>query len=809
VSQRVGSYEVVRILARGGMAVVYLAHQPTLGRAVALKRLQIDSADPTVAQRFVREARLAAGLGHPNVVTLFDFFQDDGVPYIAMEYVGGGSLRRLVGRLGLPEVFGVLEGILAGLEHAEARGIAHRDLKPENVLITQGGAIKIADFGIARAYNALTQSLTSTGATIGTPAYMAPEQVTDEPLGPYTDLYAVGVIAYELLAGRPPFDPEAGPMAVLYGQVHKRPPPLTERAPQVPVAVCEWVECLLAKAPSDRPRSAADAREALEELAVAELGPYWRRRAAVTPAPDPVPTLVVAHDRRALRPPTAETRVVPRRRGRRRIALAAAALAVAGIVTAVALVGLDSTPPARPAGTGAKKPVRTAAATPFDFDGDRKAELVLGMPGSGRSNAGAVLMRSGDAAEVITPATAHIKGPYSGRENFGKSVASGDFDHDGHADLAVSVPGRGLVVVFHNSSEGLRGGRIDRIHPSRTRPFEARSGRFGNRMLSADLNGDGFDDLALGAPGADTGRVGSGVIYVLFGGRHGLAHDPQPVFRPTDALVNFGTALRGGDINGDGYADLVEGAPDDVLSGRAGHATYCAGSRTGPHRCHLLPGPVSSGTSALAVADVDGDHYDDIIQGDAVVEYAAVERGAALGGEVRVWLGRRHGPTGDPIVISQQTHNVPGGDDLGDEFGAAVGAGDLDRDGYADIVVGAPGEDEASGAVTVIRGSGTGVAATGHARFDKAAFGGIPGDPVAGEQLGWAVAVTDVAGNKRLDVAVDAHGAVRLADAVFVIKGGTGNFAPGETRIWWPLRGAVKLKNPNIERIRFGREAGA
>ena len=193
------------MLARGGMAVVYLVHQPALDRDVVLKRLDLEGGDPALAQRFVREARLAATLDHPNVVTLFDFFEHDGVPYIAMEYVAGGSLRELVGRLELPQVCGVVEGVLAGLGHAERQGIAHRDLKPENLLLTRRGTVKIADFGIARAYNALTQRLTAPGMAIGTPAYMAPEQATNEPLSPATDLYSLGVIAYELLAGRPPF----------------------------------------------------------------------------------------------------------------------------------------------------------------------------------------------------------------------------------------------------------------------------------------------------------------------------------------------------------------------------------------------------------------------------------------------------------------------------------------------------------------------------------------------------------------------------------------------------------------------------
>ena len=277
-TQRVGSYEIVRMLARGGMAVVYLVRQPALDREVVLKRLDLERDDPTLAQRFVREARLAAALDHPNIVTLFDFFEHDGVPYIAMEYVNGGSLRSLIGTLDLPQVLGVLEGVLAGLAHAERRGIAHRDLKPENVLVTRRGNVKIADFGIARAYNALSQRLTVTGKAMGTPVYMAPEQAMDDPIGPQTDLYALGVIVYELLAGRPPFESDS-PMGVLYCHVHKPPPPLPA---SLPPAVREWVGRLLEKAPADRPPSAGAAWQSLEEIAVSELGPYWRRAAAIT-----------------------------------------------------------------------------------------------------------------------------------------------------------------------------------------------------------------------------------------------------------------------------------------------------------------------------------------------------------------------------------------------------------------------------------------------------------------------------------------------------------------------------------------------
>ena len=241
----------------------------------------LDSRDPTIAQRFVREAQLAGALAHPNIVTLYDFLEADGVPYIAMEYISGGSLRPFIASLTRAQVFGVLEGVLAGLDHAEGHGVAHRDLKPENVLVTTRGAVKLADFGIARAYNSLTGRLTNTGIAVGTPTYMAPEQALDEDLSPSTDLYAIGVMAFEMLAGRPPFEATDTPMAVLFAHVNQPVPPLTGLAPDVPAQLCKWVEWLLAKSPSDRPQSAAEASEALERLAVAELGPFWRRQAPI------------------------------------------------------------------------------------------------------------------------------------------------------------------------------------------------------------------------------------------------------------------------------------------------------------------------------------------------------------------------------------------------------------------------------------------------------------------------------------------------------------------------------------------------
>ena len=227
VSRSVGRYEILDEVGRGGMAIVFRARQVDLDRTVALKELSaFHASDPALAERFLRESRLAGSLSHPNIVTVHEYFEHDGTPYIAMEYIERGSLRPYVGRLSLAQVVGVVEGMLAGLAHAEAKGIVHRDIKPENVMVTEEGRVKIADFGIAKAGSGMTgQFLTATGTTIGTPAYMAPEQALGKDVGPWTDLYSLGVMAYEMLVGRLPFPDTESAMALLMKHVNDPVPP--------------------------------------------------------------------------------------------------------------------------------------------------------------------------------------------------------------------------------------------------------------------------------------------------------------------------------------------------------------------------------------------------------------------------------------------------------------------------------------------------------------------------------------------------------------------------------------------------------
>ena len=277
----VGRYEILREIGRGGMAIVYAARQPDLDRQVALKELSSFHANSAeFAHRFLRESRLAGSLNHPNIVTVHEYFEHEGTPYIAMELVPRGSLRPHVRRLSLAQVAGVLEGILAALAHAETAGIVHRDLKPENVMVTADGRVKITDFGIARAtQRAGTHYVTATGMTVGTPTYMAPEQAMAGEVGPWTDLYSVGVLTYELMLGRPPFSDSDTPVAILMRHVNEPIPSAVTLEPTIDLGLSQWIDSLLVKDPQQRVRHSLVAWESLEEIIVRLLGPLWRREA--------------------------------------------------------------------------------------------------------------------------------------------------------------------------------------------------------------------------------------------------------------------------------------------------------------------------------------------------------------------------------------------------------------------------------------------------------------------------------------------------------------------------------------------------
>ena len=263
-----GGFVVERELAEGGMGIVLLARHRTLDRPVVLKRLRKGFAsNPELVKRFEREARAAAAIHHQNVVAVYDSFTWRSDLYIAQEYVEGTDLRRaLSGAVRLPPRIAtcvVLE-LVRGLEEIHYRGMVHRDLKPANVLLGREGEVKIADFGIT--LDTTAGSLTLPGVVLGSPPYMAPEQILGEGVEPRSDLFAVGVLYYEMLAGTPPFREVEGegPDTLLGRILREQYTPLRERAPEVPRGLARLVRACLRPKPKQRNPSAASLRRALE-----------------------------------------------------------------------------------------------------------------------------------------------------------------------------------------------------------------------------------------------------------------------------------------------------------------------------------------------------------------------------------------------------------------------------------------------------------------------------------------------------------------------------------------------------------------
>src|SRR5687768_1342665 len=230
------AYTLERELGGGGMARVFVATDPALGRQVVVKVLSAETAEGLSAERFTREIRLAAALQDPHIVPVLTAGQmADGLPYFTMPFVSGESLRERMarGRLPLDEALRILRDVAEALEYAHARGVVHRDIKPENVLLAGRNAL-VADFGIAKAMDAAraetgTAALTAVGTSLGTPAYMAPEQAVGDPTNHRADLYAWGMVAYELLAGAHPFAEKKTQRQLVAAQVAETPPLLEER----------------------------------------------------------------------------------------------------------------------------------------------------------------------------------------------------------------------------------------------------------------------------------------------------------------------------------------------------------------------------------------------------------------------------------------------------------------------------------------------------------------------------------------------------------------------------------------------------
>jgi len=352
--ETVGKYEIRGRLGAGAMGTVLDAFDPVIERRAALKIINRPSADDAegaeAMARFKREAQAAGRLNHPNIVAVYDYGEDASHAWIAMELVEGGTLKQVLDRgerFPLTETLRVMEEVLAGLDYSHKRGVVHRDIKPANIMLTQDGTVKIADFGIARLENS---SMTQVGTVMGTPSYMAPEQLRGETVDARADIWAAGVMFYQLLTGEKPF--EGGFSSVLHKAINTEPTPASTLSVTAPRAFDAVISRALAKRPEDRFATAAAFSEALRPAMAAPPPPVV----------DPDATIVAAAPRSVTppAPPTAPKTVVEDGKKGMPVALigGGVALLVAAGAAFFLMGGQDAAPPGTP-------PVAvTAALTP-------------------------------------------------------------------------------------------------------------------------------------------------------------------------------------------------------------------------------------------------------------------------------------------------------------------------------------------------------------------------------------------------------------------------------------------------------------
>src|SRR5579863_1172665 len=285
-------YQLQEPIGRGGMATIYRGRDMRMERVVAIKVLrEVYSTDPKFVTRFQREAKAASVLQHPNIVQVYDYGQTDGNYFIVMELIEGTDLRRYLrsrGVLAVDRAIIIAHDVALGLGAAHRRGIVHRDVKPQNILVGKDGSIKLTDFGIASVYKDINaERLTTTGMTLGTVQYYAPEQAQGEIVSPAADVYALGIVMFEMLTGRTPFDGDT-PVAVAMQHIQDEPVPPSQYNPGIPPALEEIILRCLEKVPEMRFRDGSQLARALEMLGDADTSatlPFTPGSTPVPPSP--------------------------------------------------------------------------------------------------------------------------------------------------------------------------------------------------------------------------------------------------------------------------------------------------------------------------------------------------------------------------------------------------------------------------------------------------------------------------------------------------------------------------------------------
>src|SRR5688572_981511 len=260
---RIGKYEIVSRIGQGAMGEVYKAHDPVLNRFVAIKTMTaVLTADDELVERFRREAQSAARLNHVNIVTVYDFGQEQGRFYMAMELLEGVDLKEVIGTRGLNDLWDkldVMEQVADGLAFAHGQGVVHRDLKPANIRVLPSGRVKVMDFGLARMN---TSEMTRAGMVMGTPNYMSPEQVRGERADARSDVFSLGAVFYELLAGRKAFQADSM-HSILFKVLEEQPEPVERLVPELPPRFVRLIERALDKDPVRRFQHAGEMRDSL------------------------------------------------------------------------------------------------------------------------------------------------------------------------------------------------------------------------------------------------------------------------------------------------------------------------------------------------------------------------------------------------------------------------------------------------------------------------------------------------------------------------------------------------------------------